>query len=449
MKFICSILVFFYAVNAFGDSKLSIDIAVDKLDFKKPQKGVGKAGSLIFKYANIINNGIVLNINNVNNFFDSQIFVRPTFLGFTTQFGNYGFSVEESSMLNKINQTELQNGKLVLDDSELNLSGQYFSFINNDSSMKLKNFLLYCQSNTVVNIDNGKSTEVGPTNDIIKNCFNFMSLNGLNTAVATNPEIEFTSQKNGDKTYFQSQVKTFDLRKTLINADLINLKIVSNDNYIISTKDIKLDCDKDADLTELDFEKIKKTCSNRLKLNPLKATLIDTKQKTNFNLDANNIVIKDKLIYVGLNSVSMSNDQSTTYLNNVLFNCKKEIDSDLFEVTQVLRDCFTYGRLSIGEIKSDSKLDPKKESSNKNLVINADAGNLVIQAQVRFLGSNHPVVIYGKIGLDEVKKQIIITVTETKLPFGITSVKLLMYFIKKDFISKDIQVNNNVITIGI
>jgi len=69
--------------------KLSVDLDLAKVTYKKPlTEGVGPAGSMIFKTANLINNGIILNITNINNIFDSQLFVRPTFLGFTTQFGN-------------------------------------------------------------------------------------------------------------------------------------------------------------------------------------------------------------------------------------------------------------------------------------------------------------------------------------------------------------------------
>jgi hypothetical protein len=109
----------------------------------------------------------------------------------------------------------------------------------------------------------------------------------------------------------------------------------------------------------------------------------------------------------------------------------------------------TYGRLSIGELRSDNKIDDKKDSSNKNLVINLDAGKLVLQTSIHFLGFDHKITIYGRMVLDETNKKLALTVTDTKLPFGITSVKLLMYFLKKDLISKDITILNNVITIAL
>jgi hypothetical protein len=199
----------------------------------------------------------------------------------------------------------------------------------------------------------------------------------------------------------------------------------------------------------MDAQKIKKTCSNRLKLDPLKVTLLDKVAKTFFVLDTQSIGVKNKMLYLGLNSGSISDNVSTTYLTKVLVNCRKEVDSDLLEIGHVLHDCLTYGRVSIAEVKSDNKIDDKKDSTTKELIINADAGRLALQTKIHFLGGDHKVSIYGNAAYDEKNKKLVLVVTDTKLPFGITSVKLLMYFLKKDFISKDIQIQNNVITISL
>ena len=127
MKKIILLSSLLLASQVYAENKLSVDLTIDNLKFQRPVKGVGKAGILVFKTANVNNNGIVLNLNNVNNFFDSQIFIRPTFLGFTTQFGNYGFTLEENSIFNAINLIELQNSKLILDDNnDIGNSAKYF-----------------------------------------------------------------------------------------------------------------------------------------------------------------------------------------------------------------------------------------------------------------------------------------------------------------------------------
>lgn len=446
MNKILAIICLLFSFNSVAETKLSVDLVVDKLLFQKPPKGVGKAGSLIFKSANVDNNGIVLNINNINNQFDSQIFVRPTFLGFTTQFGNYGFTIEADSILNTVNQTELQNSKLILDDNQLNLAGEFLSFTNIDSSLKLKTYRLYCQSLT--NLEIVAATE-SPTNDMIKSCYSFLTLNGSylpgNEFAAL--EYENLDQSTGDRTFLDAQIKSFDLRKNQINANIKTLKSVSNQTYFINATNVLINCAKDENLTEFDVEKIKKTCLNKLKIAPTKANIVDKMAKSTFNLDIKDVTVKDKILYFTLNNGALSDPTSTTYLSNLLLNCKKETDTDLLELTDVLRDCIGYSRLSIDEVKS-TKPD-EKDSSVKEIVLSSSNGALIMQAAVRFIGIKARVSIYGKVALNESKKQLIITVTDTKLPLGINSVKLLMYFLKKNLISKDIAISNNVITVSL
>jgi hypothetical protein len=211
---------------------------------------------------------------------------------------------------------------------------------------------------------------------------------------------------------------------------------------------VNLTCAKDEDLKEMDFDKIKKACLNQFKLGPVKASLIDKVAKSTFNLDLKDITIKDKILYFTLNNGSLSDANSTTTLSNVLLNCKKETDTDLLELTQVLRDCTSFGRFSIAEVKN-SKPDDKKDSSLKNIAISSTNNALIAQAEAKFLGLTARVTIYGNVTLNEAKRQLIITVTDTKLPLGLNSVKLLMYFLKKNLISKDISISNNVITIAL
>ena len=150
-----------------------------------------------------------------------------------------------------------------------------------------------------------------------------------------------------------------------------------------------------------------------------------------------------------MDSGVLSDSLSSTFLTTVLVNCRKNYDTDLFELTEVIQDCIEYGRISIGEVRSNNKVEDKKDSSNKNIAVSVENGKIIIQADVKLLGFNNRVSIYGTVSVDAVKKQLILKVTDTRLPFGLTSVKMLMHFLKKDFISKDISINDNVIIISL
>lgn len=426
-----------------AESKLSVDLEINKLYFKKPVKSVGYAGSLIFTHANVNNNGILLNINNENNYFDSQIFIRPTFVGFNTKFGNYGFALESKNLLNFINQTELNNSKIILDDNQLNLSGEYFSFSNLKSDFKLKTFRLYCQS--PIPYPNGEPKEDSNSTDMVANCFNFLTFNGNYAPNNESASLVYEGINSGNKMRINATVKSVDIRKNEINADIIAANSISNDSYLINASGLHLNCAKDEDLKAFDIDKIKKACLNKLEITPVKLSMIDKTSKTSFNLDIKNISIKDQIANFVLSNGSLSDKSSTTYIHQANLACHKELDTDILELNQVLKDCIQYSRISISEIKS-SKPD-QKDSSIKNIILSSTNNAIMLGAQVKFLGIKSSITIYGNIDFHEARKQLAITVIDTKLPLGINSVKLLMFFLKKILISKNISIQNNVITI--
>lgn len=443
MKKLFPFLIMLMPLVSFAETKLSADLTIDSLRFQRPVKGVGKAGTLIFKSANVNNNGIILNINNVNNFFDSQIFIRPTFLGFTTQFGNYGFTLEAGSLLGTINTLELTNSKLILDETQLNLAGEHVTYVDAENSINMKNFRLYCQTPVL------EGTPGGSSNDIMENCASYLTLNGSYALANDTAILEYKGLNTltGDKTTLKSNVKSFDIRKDKLSFKLDQTETVSNGTYIIKASQVVADCAKDPALKELNIEKLQKDCLNKIKVAPMKANLIDNEAKSKFDLDIKDITVQDKIVYLSLNNGALSDPASTTFINDMLLNCKKETDTDLLELNQVLKDCTTYARISIGEIKT-TKPDDKKGSSIKKIAISSSAGDLIVQADVKILGFNSRVSIYGLVNFNETKNELVITVTDTKLPLGFTSVSMLMYFLKRSLISKDIKYNKNVITIA-
>lgn len=436
MKSTFLLLCLLFSSHLYAENKLSADLVIDDLQFQKPPKGVGKAGTLIFKSANVNNNGIILNLNNVNNFFDSQIFLRPTFLGFTTQFGNYGFTLEENNMLANVQTMQLKNSNFILDDNQLNLAGEHLRFVNTDIDLMLKKFRLYCQTST--------------STDLVTGCLNYLTLNGTNTAENIYATLDYKgiNLKTGDKTALQAKVTSVDIRKNNLSMTMSALKSISNDSYIINADTVNLKCVKDPALATFDTDKLTKDCLNNLKIAPLKASLIDNSVKSTFNLDVRDIAVAKKIVYFALNSGTLSDAVSTTFIHDMLLNCRKETDTDLLMLNEVIKDCITYARINIGEVRS-TKPDDSKGSSVKKIGINSDGGNMLIQADVKIIGFNSRVSIYARAAFNEAKGQLTLTVTDTKLPLGFTSVKILMYFLKKNLISKDVTYQNNNIIISL
>ncbi len=281
--------------------------------------------------------------------------------------------------------------------------------------------------------------------DIMASCLSFLTLNGNYGPKNNSASLIYEGLNDGAKTSLKAQITSFDIRKNQINVNFKTAKTTSSESYFTEATDLHLNCEKDETLKTMDLKKIKNDCLNHISISPFKLKIIDKLEQSTFNLDIKNITIKDKIVYLALNNGILSDTISSTYISNLLINCKKEIDTDLLELSMVLKDCLAYSRLSISEIKN-SRPD-KKESFIKNIAINSTNGALILQAEVAFLGIKAHVLIHGNISIDEVNKKLIIDVKDTKLPLGIHSVNFLMYILKKNIISKEIAILNNHINI--
>lgn len=447
MKKLFLVLSLVVSSSVMAKNNLSADVVIDDLQFQKPDQGVGSAGSLIFKSAKVNSNGMTVNLSNVNKIFDSQIFVRPTFLGFTTQFGDFGLTLEESNPLNSVQSMQLHNSNLLLDDNQMNLSGELFKFVNTDADVLLKNFRLYCQNSTLEILEDGSTPSPA---DVITKCLNYLTLNGASTPTNVYSDLEYkgVDLKTGDKMSVQTKVKSFDVRKDSLAMSLLAPKSVSNDSYTINADNLVMSCVKDPELQSFDLNKMARDCSNQLRVSPLKASIVDKAAKSNFNLDIKDVNVKDKIANFTLNSGTLSDPTSTTFLTNMILSCKKELDTNFLELNQVIKDCLSYSRISLAEVKS-TKPDGGQASSVKKIVMSSNASKMVIQADVNILGFMNRVSVSANASFNEAKKQLVLTVTETKLPLGMTSVKMLMYFLKQNIISKGVTYENNNIIISL
>lgn len=432
--------------NVMAKNSLTADVAIDDLQFKKPEQGIGAAGTLIFKSAKVLNNGVVINLNNVNKVFDSQIFVRPTFLGFSTMFGDFGLTLDEGNVLSSVQSMQLLRSNLILDDNQLNLAGERFQFENTDANVQLNNFRLYCQGGSMEAPDD---TNV-PASDLITNCLNYLTLNGASVPENIYSDLEYkgVDLATGDKIFVQAKVKSFDIRKNTIAMNLTAPKTISNDSYTLKADYLVMNCAKDPELTSFDINKMAFDCSNQLKVSPTKVSIVDLAAKTNFNLDIKDVEIKDKKANLILNSGTLSDPTSTTYISNMALTCQKELDTNILELNQVLRECLSYSRISIAEVKS-SKPNGGDASSVKKISMSSNSNKMVIQADVNILGFMNKVSLSANASFNEEQKQLILNVTNTKLPLGMTSVKMLMYFLKQNIISKGIVFENNNIIISL
>jgi len=346
---------------------------------------------------------------------------------------------------------DVDTAKFVLDENQLNFAGKAFNFTDNNSFNRLFNFRIYCQRE--ISADNSQGD---PKPEIQKNCLNFMTLNGNaeDNKEFASLQYDLDGADENQKTQFVATVKTFDFRKKQISANIPVFKSTSKSVsglYSINATGLLFTCSKDEGIQTLDATRLINGCLNDLSANAFKANLDDSKQKTGFDLDFNNLTVKNKVLSTSVNSVAIrdANSSSTINIRNLNLKCRKEIGSNLLEVSNVIRDCISYSEIGIGEVASNNNLTAQDQSSNKNIFITTNAGSISVQAEVTFLGITKKVTVSGTISYDEKSKKIMLVITDSRLPLGINSVKLVMYFLKKSLASKVIQIDNNLITVSI
>ncbi len=424
----------------------SYEMQFDKFTYKRPTRNVGFAGEFVFKKANINTNGVAFNVENKNNIFDAKVFMRPNFLGFTTSIGSFGVTFEKENPLIIVDQLDVTEASLILDDTQLNLSGSNLLAVQPTTYVKLDNFRIYCQRA-------GESkSELNATESLTDDCFNFLTLNNAFSNGALG-KLHYIDTANNEKLEVKAQFKSIDLRPNTLSVDLSQVETIADNEYFIKLSTLNFQCPKDPTLKEINSKKITEDCLRQIKIAPFRALVEDKKEKSQFDLNITNFQIQDEVAYVNMPNGKLSDPESDTYLKNVIVNCRKSPETDVMDITAILSDCVQFSKLSIGETTSTSQKEDadwkgnKPDSTTKNILININNNKLILETDIKMLGLNHRVKIYGLVIVLKNEKALELTVTDTKLPFGFSSVKLLMYYLKKNFVSKDIKINKNVIRI--
>jgi hypothetical protein len=259
----------------------SYEMQFNKFTYKRPTRNVGFAGEFVFNKANINTNGVAFNVENKNNIFDAKVFMRPNFLGFTTSIGSFGVTFEKENPLTIVDQLDVADASLILDDTQLNLSGASLMAIQPTTFIKLDNFRIYCQR-----AGEGKS-ELNETESLTDDCFNFLTLNNA-FSNGTLGRLHYIDTANNAKLEVKGQFKSIDLRPNTLSVDLSQVETIADNEYFIKLSTLNFQCPKDPSLKEINSKKITDDCLRQIKIAPFRAQVEDKKEKSQFDLNITN-----------------------------------------------------------------------------------------------------------------------------------------------------------------
>ncbi len=462
-----SSLLFAVSTKAATAPSNSIEIDIKDMKYKKPNRGVGFAGELKFTKVNMYRDGMVLALDNKGEIFNSQIFVRPTFIGFKSPYTSVGFAMEEGG-LSDIDSGGLKNSRIVINDRYFSFSGEEFTYKDKTTDLLLKGFRYYCSSHD--------KYEAGSTEGIIAGCLTDSTLNAAKEGGVSGAKIIYNETgENADEIQFQGDVKQVKVASQRIHASLTKIDLKAGDMKIIAGG-AEVNCGKDEENLEINTDKLLKDCINDVAVKVPKLNMSDEKEGTSFELDVDNLVIKEERLKFNSNMTTLTDEEGRTGLLNLNVDCHMHEEADIFDVQTIVGECLKSGSINISNIVDQEykkkksrkrsfkrrrdfqdmfdksmtkKLDAidEDDASVRNIVINMQNHKIALEARVKVLFKFFTVRMEADIEHNKDAGELVLTMTKAKLPLGIKSKKLMLFFIKKFMVSETVQVHNKKIYI--
>ena len=188
----------------------TIDASILKLDYIRPLNFSGPAGSVIFDQVKILRNDMMMILENDDEVFDSEIFIRNKFLGFKGKYHSFGFVVDSESFLGEVNEASLSNALLNIDDQRLSFSADHMEIDVLKAALEFNYSRLFCLKDQSL---------VLQADDLLFGCLNNASF----APSLPGTKAQVTIEVRGDEES-QNILLTGILDNLEVNADSITLK---------------------------------------------------------------------------------------------------------------------------------------------------------------------------------------------------------------------------------
>lgn len=253
-----------------ADAKYKVDIVVDSLDFIRPESGKGRAGTFQFEkfYFSSANSSIFLENN--SNIFDSTVYIKDKFIGIkgpNTRF-SYNLAQVDAEYLHTFYWAKIKSTRLLMDDEQVKLSGEYYQIRKPKTVLKLENFTWDCDRHPDYMENNSKGFLAG--------CLNMASIMPINDSSAIDVSYEFMEENKSDKgILFDSSITEVQMNKTSFKG-LTNESELRFDNGVkLISSDMVVECEKQADLIDITSESVLAPCLSNFKMNSKLFAILD------------------------------------------------------------------------------------------------------------------------------------------------------------------------------
>lgn len=237
------------------DAKYKVDIVVDSLDFIRPESGKGRAGTFQFQkfHFNSANSSIFLENN--NNIFDSTVYIKDKFIGIkgpNTRF-SYNLAQVDAEYLHTFYWAKIKSTRLLMDDEQIKLSGEYYQIRKPKTILKLENFTWDCDRHPDYMENNSKGFLAG--------CLNMASILPINDSNAIDVSYKFIEENKSDEgIQFDSSITEILMNKTNFKGHTNESELRFDNGVKLISSDMVVECEKQEDLIDITSKSVLTPC---------------------------------------------------------------------------------------------------------------------------------------------------------------------------------------------
>ncbi len=431
----------------------TMELNVREATYVRPESGTGVGGKVSFYEFNMFRDGMYINLKNQKKIFDANIFIRPSFLGFSSKLLNMGFTLDPKTFLKKVQETKLINSKLSITEKFFNFSGNYFGVTASTFNFKLSKFRIFCTAHGELNPASSEG--------IVAGCMTSGVINGNREDGTTLVEINYSLPEEGKDVRSKLGVKEFTLKKDHIRTVLESIK--GNMNHFQLQSDLfTINCQKDPTLLTLESEKILADCLNYFDGKITNLNLLNTESKSAFHFNIDSLRLREKSFSVDIPTYKFFGKEEPTTVIGLKGECMRDETTDLLDLVSIIESCLKKSTFFIHNVLGGEKgerddflamfeSDMSKEydasggeaSSISKMKVTIENGETELNAKIKLMFLDRKIQVWGnsKYLADEGVLEILIT--KARLPFGIKSRPLLYYFIKMKMDDEDVYVKGN------
>lgn len=341
----------------------SMDIQLEKLEYKFPKRGKGIAGDFRFKRFNMFRDGMVISMSNRDQVFDSKLFIRSNFIGMKGQYTNIGFTLPEGASFDVIETALLENSTLSINDKFLQFNGNLLNIKEGETDASFTNFNMFCNNESEEgNLD---------VSLLMGSCYK----NGVITKLdpSKHGHVKLAMKEEWGTLDLSAQMKKLKFLEKRILLETDHTAINYNNEFQVRISRINGTCLKsDSGDDESAIMNSTINCLGDINFGETNLLVIDKQEGTRFKLQVESLKVKDNRIKALGRQVNIKSSESHTVVEGLDLDCYKE-DPLKYDIGTILADCSAGADIYMRKLNSLEKDEATFSSTRGKYVLESTA----------------------------------------------------------------------------